>query len=306
MRRALVMVHLWLGVALALYIVVMSLTGSAVVARRELTRLWVPDVVAAQGRVALDDAALRAQAQARYPRHDIARIYQIPVAVYENRAAERFVPYPQGTMAAPVEITFERDGVAFTRRFDPYSGRDMGALFPPGYRALMWLVDLHNDLAGGRTGRKVNGWLALATTLLLCTGLAVWWPAGARRWRASIGVRRGVPRATLLRQLHNTAGFWPFLLLLLWSTSGIYFAFPEPFHGLLGSLLPSGPGGEDTADLVLAWFSTLHFGRFGGMGVRVAWIVAGLVPALLAVTGVWMWWYKTVGPALRGQRRRAR
>ena len=34
----------------------------------------------------------------------------------------------------------------------------------------------------------------------------------------------------------------------------------------------------------------LHFGRFGGTYMRVAWTVLGLVPLFLAVSGVALWW----------------
>ena len=39
LRRAIFQVHLWTGVALALYVVVLSLTGSVLVYRIELDRL---------------------------------------------------------------------------------------------------------------------------------------------------------------------------------------------------------------------------------------------------------------------------
>ena len=41
-RRALYLVHLWVGIATGLYILVISLSGSAVVFRRELTRWLMP------------------------------------------------------------------------------------------------------------------------------------------------------------------------------------------------------------------------------------------------------------------------
>ena len=39
-RRALYLIHLWVGIATGLYILMISLSGSAVVFRRELTR-WL-------------------------------------------------------------------------------------------------------------------------------------------------------------------------------------------------------------------------------------------------------------------------
>ena len=48
-RRAIFQVHLWTGIGVGLYVLVISITGSAIVYRREITRLaWsVPAVVPA-------------------------------------------------------------------------------------------------------------------------------------------------------------------------------------------------------------------------------------------------------------------
>ncbi|MFL2538869.1 MAG: PepSY domain-containing protein [Candidatus Rariloculaceae bacterium] len=43
LRRVLYQVHLWLGITVGLYVVVISVSGSAVVFRRELTRWLLPD-----------------------------------------------------------------------------------------------------------------------------------------------------------------------------------------------------------------------------------------------------------------------
>jgi uncharacterized iron-regulated membrane protein len=53
-------------------------------------------------------------------------------------------------------------------------------------------------------------------------------------------------------------------------------------------------------DLIIEWIGPLHVGNFGGVGVRIVWSIAGLAPAVLAVTGFIMWWSRVVRPrALR-------
>ncbi len=47
----------------------------------------------------------------------------------------------------------------------------------------------------------------------------------------------------------------------------------------------------------------LHFGTFGGNFTRVLWILVGLAPVILYVTGVLMCWNGTILPALRRRRR---
>ena len=49
-------------------------------------------------------------------------------------------------------------------------------------------------------------------------------------------------------------------------------------------------------DLVMAWVAPLHVGNFAGNAVRVAWLIFGLSPAVLFVTGFIMWWTRVVRP----------
>jgi uncharacterized iron-regulated membrane protein len=38
----------------------------------------------------------------------------------------------------------------------------------------------------------------------------------------------------------------------------------------------------------------LHFGRWGGVASRVAWVLFGLAPGVLALTGLMMWWNRSL------------
>ncbi len=39
-------------------------------------------------------------------------------------------------------------------------------------------------------------------------------------------------------------------------------------------------------------FRPLHFGLFGGLTVRIVWCLVGLMPLVLSITGVYMWWLR--------------
>jgi uncharacterized iron-regulated membrane protein len=42
-----------------------------------------------------------------------------------------------------------------------------------------------------------------------------------------------------------------------------------------------------------------HFGRFGGLGVKLIWTFFGVLPIVLVVTGILMWWYRVLRPLVR-------
>jgi uncharacterized iron-regulated membrane protein len=141
------------------------------------------------------------------------------------------------------------------------------------------MVDLHVNLLFGKYGRAVNGAGAACLTALCFTGAMIWWP-GLKHWRRSLTVswRASFPRVAW--DLHSALGFWSLLLVLLWGVSAMYFAFPRMFNGLL--LLDPGDGFTDTG---LAWLANLHFGRFNRF-TEAVWTLLGLVPAILAFTGM--------------------
>jgi uncharacterized iron-regulated membrane protein len=63
--------------------------------------------------------------------------------------------------------------------------------------------------------------------------------------------------------------------------------------------------GRTAGVVIMAWVAPLHVGNFGGNAVRVAWLVLGLTPAVLFVTGFIMWWTRVVRARWRGSSARA-
>jgi uncharacterized iron-regulated membrane protein len=143
------------------------------------------------------------------------------------------------------------------------------------------LVNLHANLLSGSTGRLVNGIGASCLTLLGVTGAIIWWP-GIKNWRRSLTVNWRAHFARISWDLHSALGFWCFFFILMWGISGIYFSFPQPFNTLF-LLDPA----DHFTDQGLFWLSQLHFGRFGWIA-EALWTVLGLVPAVLASTGVFI------------------
>ena len=144
-----------------------------------------------------------------------------------------------------------------------------------------WFVDLHENLLAGSMGRFVNGVGAVCLILLCLTGAVVWWP-GIKHWRRSLIVDWSAHFPRINWDLHSALGFWLFGFVAVWGLSGIYFSFPQPFNALF--LLDPADRFTDTG---LFWLSQLHFGRFGWFAEAV-WTLVGLVPAILAFTGVFI------------------
>ena len=285
MRKVLFQMHLWIGMGIGLYILVISVSGSLIIFRRELDRALCPRIIMVPkaGRP-LTDTELRAKARAAYPDADF-------------RQVEIHGPRIPG---AAVEVWLLGGSLRLERLFDPYTGANLNDTVACEPRFVTWLADLHDNLTGGRGGLRVNGVGAICVLFLSASGLILWWPRRTR-WRYSITLHRNVGGRRFIRELHGVLGFWCFLLILLWALTGVYFAFPRPFIALLDVL--SAQGADTAASRFLedafAWLVRVHFGRSFGRGIEVTWAILGFVPCVLFITGVVMWWNRVARATTR-------
>jgi uncharacterized iron-regulated membrane protein len=301
LRRALFQVHLWSGIVVGLYILMISVTGSVLVYRNELYRAATTQPIISKGSGArLTDNQLKEAATLSYPGYQVVNL----------RRAQN--------LDQAVYVSLRRGDVIKKRLFDPRSGSDLAEAVPTGIWLVENLLDLHDNLLGGETGRKLNGVGALAVLALVATGLMMWWP-GIQMWRRSLTLHRGVGWKRLTWHLHSMIGFWSLGFTLVFAVSGVYLANPDLFQDLAERLEPLTTANARTriVDQVIYWLAYLHFGRIDGIGIpcggpglcdqatKAIWAVFGLAPAAMFVTGAIMWWNRVLRLRLASTRRPA-
>ena len=295
LRKAIFQVHMWSAIGVGLYVLMVSVTGSVLVYRNELFRAATPDpiIVAPSGPLLTDDE-LKAAATRAYPGYTTGSVSRPP-----NPSRAVSIPIARGTDVRE-------------RLFNPYTGRDLGDAVPTGIRLVSKLIELHDDLLAGDTGRRVNGAGALLVLVIALSGIVVWWP-GIKTWRRSLTVHSNVGWQRFTWDAHSMIGFWTFGFTVLFGLSGAYLGNPQPFQDLADRLQPAADGNEGTriVDSVIYWLAYLHFGRINGIGIpcsgpglcdqvtKLTWAVFGLGPAVMFVTGVTMWWNRVVRKKLR-------
>lgn len=375
LRRAIFQIHLWSGVLLAIYAIVIGLTGSALIFKDEIERATQPSlyhVAPGTQQVTLDTTVRRIQSE---------RPNWIAFALRD------FDQRDQATTVLLRAATGKETPNYRMVSFNPYTGE---VLFDRlRYAGILgWMSNLHVYLLSGETGLLVSGWMGLGLLLLCLSGLILWWP-GVQRWASALIVHRRASWRRLNLDLHTVVGFWTSIALIIVIFTGVDFAFPGPVGNLIeiatfGNLsaraaasdvlkktpppssapiitidgavaaayralpkdappgylqLPSYPGSPyrvtgyytgtapysqlvrisldpHTGELVASsdtrqqtrglrleqYFVAVHFGSFGGNGVfgtlvKVLWVVLGIAPALLAVTGLIMYWNRKLRPA---------
>lgn len=281
-RKVLFQIHLWAGIGVGLYVVLISLSGSLLVFRIEYYNYFRPgSTVEARSTDRLSGDALKAAAKQRYPALAVTTV-QLP------RGRNR-----------PAEVFLEGHGVKLHRLFDPYTGEELGDAEPQAAKFFEKVAGLHNDLLGGPTGRTLNGVGGVVLTIMSLTGLWIWWP-GLRNVRRGMTIRWRANWKRFNWDLHSAMGFWAFAFVFMWAITSVYMIFPDPFLATVDFLQPP----QDdvlvrSGDTILEWFAKVHIGRFSGLWVKIVWGVVGLIPPALFVTGVIMWWNRKI----RGWRR---
>jgi uncharacterized iron-regulated membrane protein len=295
LRKAIFQIHMWAGIGVGLYVLVVSITGSIVVYSNELyvAATRAPIIVPPSGPALTDDELTTAATRAN-PGYTVIGIER---GKNPNQA---------------VNISLGGRGGRRDRLINPYTGADLGDAVPLGIRVVSKLLELHDDLLGGKTGRSINGFGALLLVVLSLTGIVVWWP-GIKSWRRSLTVHRRVGWRRFMWDLHSMIGFWAIGFVVLFAVSGIYLGNPQMFQDLADWIQPptAANAGVRAVDQVIYWLAYLHFGRINGIGIpchgpglcdkttKLIWALFGLAPAILFGTGSVMWWNRVVRKRLR-------
>ncbi len=200
--------HLWVGLVLSLLLLILALSGSALVYKEAWWRLAYPELRASGPAPTAEEMASA-----------------LAVASEQFGDELRTVKMPEPGVAA--YHLYLEEGEAFLA-IDDFRVIDR---WTPSQRVMGFLFDLHAHLLAGERGEKVGGVVALLGALLIISGLILWWPA-----RRKTGVRTLVPRRFTRGQLvaaHRDLGLWtaPIVLILLLTGWGIV------YYGTAGTLL---------------------------------------------------------------------
>jgi uncharacterized iron-regulated membrane protein len=220
-KRAMRTLHLWLGIALCVPMILIGLSGSALLVQREILWLSVP-AVSASGEP-----------------QSLSRIVAAAEASMPVKANWLEIPRSPGRPAAVQFIVSSRPNRTVEVLVDPVSLKVLGSseLVRRG-PVMAFLVRIHEFLMlPDRVGLPAVGWTAIAMTMMGLSGIILWWPRKGR-WLAAFLVKRGARGLRLHLDLHHAAGIWGLLIFLVLSISGIYLAFPQTVSGALQAALP--------------------------------------------------------------------
>ena len=225
MRRVFVWIHRYVGLAMALFLIIEGLTGSLLAFRADLSGLLNPSLVAAKpapDAQKLDLAALAERAEALMPNASAAYFFLVRDGVVIVRMASRD-EHPEPGLAARSD-----PGMI---ALDPWTGRELGRFPYSGYtqgfvaNVMPFVYDLHTALAMGGVGVWILAILAILWTIDCFAGFyltlpltlekfwARWKPAWLIKWRG------GFYRVNF--DLHRASGLWLWVMLFVFAWSSV-------------------------------------------------------------------------------------
>jgi uncharacterized iron-regulated membrane protein len=228
-------IHKWIGLLLAVLIIPISVTGSALVWHD-----WLDETINPQRyEVSAAGAALAPTAYA-----DAARTALAPG---ERVASIRFPEQGEG----PVMVSAAQPPQPGTGRpvrtnvwLDPASGRVLDTAASNGGLVQVMHV-LHGSMMIPVWGRPIVGWVGVFMFISCLTGLWLWWPTTGSFRRGFRWKRQNSTNGNL----HHQMGFWVLLPLAMLSFTGFWISFPTVFSQFEASRpAPKGKSGGAPPD----------------------------------------------------------
>ncbi|MGO9022815.1 MAG: PepSY-associated TM helix domain-containing protein [Beijerinckiaceae bacterium] len=232
-RRAFVFLHRWVGLALALFLIIEGATGGLMAFYMDLTNLLDPSLVASRPSPEarpLDPATLAERADAIRPHAK----FQYFESVNDEQVIVQLAPRTDPETGKPY-ATHDADAYVL---LDPWTGNELGkyGVYKQGFVAniMPFIYMLHVNLTLGPTGLWIFSIVALLWTIDCFAGFYLTLPLKLesfwRRWKPAwlIKWRGGFYRVNF--DLHRAGGLWLWAMLFVFAWSSFQLTDGSGFY----------------------------------------------------------------------------
>jgi len=242
LRKLLVSLHRWIGLATAVFLFIAGLTGALIGWNHELDSWLNPQLfsVSAAGRTPLTALEIAQRVEREDPR---LQVTWLPLAVEDGNAIDIRVAARPGVPG----LTPDFDQVML----DPYTGARLGQRMWGEFSLtretiIPFIYKLHYTLqlpatGGVDIGTLLMGIIGIAWALDCCISLWISFPSFAS-WRKSFAFRWAQGGPKLVFDLHRSGGVWLWGLLLIMAVTSVSMNLPyqvaRPLLGKFSELAP--------------------------------------------------------------------
>ena len=213
-KAALLQVHSIIGLALALVLTLIGLTGATMSFEDEIGASLNAGIMRVEARAApmLTPDGLIARLQAA---QDLGKVSAVTMASDPSSAVRiRFARNDGGTRPSSVYV-------------DPYDARVLGSprgeeFFATVHKLHRWLL-LPGDANG--YGRQITGVVAIGLIVMLVSGLVLRWPRRAGSVKIWLKPNLALRGRGFHWSLHSVVGTWVLVIYLVMALTGLWYAF---------------------------------------------------------------------------------
>ncbi|WP_127124473.1 PepSY-associated TM helix domain-containing protein [Pseudoflavitalea rhizosphaerae] len=211
LKKLILQIHLWLGLATGLVVFVMGLTGAIYCFQPELSKL-------------ITQPYLKVQAQDK-PFLPVSEYKRIAEAQLPGKKPTRILIKGPET-AVIVQFSGKKPKpFSYAVFLDPYTGevlksRDMNSEF------FRWILNGHMYLwLPQPIGKAITGASTLIFLVMVVSGIVLWWPRNKARRKSSFKVKWSASPKRLNYDLHNVFGFYASWVLIFTIITGLYWSY---------------------------------------------------------------------------------
>jgi uncharacterized iron-regulated membrane protein len=239
-RKLWLKAHLWLGLGLGLILALIGLTGSVLVFWQEIDAALNSGLYRVAGNTAATSKSLDeifTAARRHAPPGWESGYAKAPEDKDGNYVFHFY--YPE---SSPPPEAAESLNIAI----DPYTAELANKrVFYHGWNPFRhcfvgFFFKLHYALFLGKTGVTLVGLIAMLLIVSVLSGLILWWPLDGK-WKRVLTIKPRAGKVRFNHDLHQTAGFYTVLVMLVLLISGIYFNLGEEFRWLVERFSPLTP-----------------------------------------------------------------
>lgn len=211
-------IHLWLGLLSCVIVFVVCLTGCLYAFKNQIIDFTNRDKVYISKTSALVKNPDMIQAELLKQNKEVTSLL-IP----DNKGRSYVIGYRENQLD---KSTY----------YNQYTGEILGQPVVGSSQFFEVVLDIHRNLMMGNKGRQILGAGVLMFCVLLISGLTLWLPKKLKFLKQGLTVMFRAKFQRVNYDLHNTLGFYTFLILFFIAVTGLYVTYPWVKNGLIVSL----------------------------------------------------------------------
>jgi uncharacterized iron-regulated membrane protein len=230
-RKLLYKAHLYVGLLLGSFFLLLALTGSLLVFYPEID-LWINPQIQAKpisaNIISIDEVIKKLRTE--YPNLKSGWRIEMPLQEGFPIFARYLTPEQQNkAVFAPMVVSINPSNLEIT------SARVWGDYF------VTWVFDLHYQLLMGKVGKTIVVIIGLLLAFDLLVGIYLWFPKSRKAWRHALTFKTNAHTMRNNYDIHKLTGVFGLLLLLTLAVTGAMLGRADWFNPIINrfSLLDS-------------------------------------------------------------------